>query len=319
MKTQLIKTLGGFGGKTGLSDDIRYKACDSCFSPNGFCFFLPSKRKEGTAWLLGSVRRLPPPLLDSFEVFHYHPTALRFRSRGRSLYFLFHLGIFLLELFTSNLELPRTISGSLSFNPMEMKKYELMAILNSQITQNEIDKRLKELKGLLGEISFEELWGIRAFAYPIKGQEKGYYAVWNFLMDQEGVQELEKTLKLFPDLLRFLILQVPENYAPLKLQEIEAGVEQIRQDKAEKRGGGRTASDKRKDDEKKTHTEEKKMPAPAPTSPEKKEPEPEPKKKEAEKPEAAAPAEEKKDEDGKKTRSFDEKLDDILSNDDLGL
>jgi len=191
---------------------------------------------------------------------------------------------------------------------MEMKKYELMVIINSRITQKEIDSRIKELKELLQEISFEELWGVRPFAYPIKGHEQGYYAVWNFMMDPTAIKDLEKTLHLFPDLVRYLVVQVPENYKSITLQEIDAGLDQLRKDKAEKRGSVRTAQDKRKDDEKKAPAEAKRPEAPVVPA--------------AAKPaevkdEKAAPAEEKKDEKGKK--SFDEKLNDILSDDDLGL
>lgn len=197
---------------------------------------------------------------------------------------------------------------------MEMKKYELMVIINSRITQKEIDSRIKELKELLQEISFEELWGVRPFAYPIKGHEQGYYAVWNFMMDPSAIKDLEKTLHLFPDLVRYLIVQVPEQYKSITLQEIDAGLDELRKQKAEKRGSVRNAQDKRKDDEKKVSSEVKRAPdalAPAPA------PAPTPAPAVEAKVEKAAASEGKKDEKGKK--SFDEKLDDILSDDDLGL
>jgi len=186
---------------------------------------------------------------------------------------------------------------------MKMKKYELMVILSSRITQGEIEKRLKELKELLSEISYEELWGTRPFAYPIKGHEQGYYAVWNFTMDPEEVKDLEKTLQLFPDLVRHLIVQVPENYTPITLKEIEAGLEEIKKQKAEKRGGMRGGKPKGKEEEKKAAPERKKATEAAPA-------------------EKSAPESEEKttSEDKKKpSRSFDQKLEDILSNDDLGL
>lgn len=186
---------------------------------------------------------------------------------------------------------------------MEMKKkYELMAIISSQITDHEIEKRLGGLRELLGDIGYEELWGMRPFAYRINKQEKGYYVVWNFMAETESIHELEKTLKLYPDLLRFLITSVPEEYKPITLKEIEAGLEALKKQKADKRSsGGR--------------------PMPGKPKPEKAEPA----KKTASEPRAPkaaaqeTPAAETEETKAKKTKTLDEKLKDILSDDDLGL
>lgn len=190
---------------------------------------------------------------------------------------------------------------------MEMKKkYELMAIISSQITDHEIEKRLVGLRELLGDIAYEELWGMRPFAYRIKNQEKGYYVVWNFMVEPEAIHELEKTLKLYPDLLRFLISSVPEEYSPMTLKEIEAGLEALRKQKTEKRtSGGRPMPGKAKPEKsepvkKATPKAEPEAPAPK-TSPQESTP--------------SATEEEKP----KKTKTLDEKLKDILSDDDLGL
>lgn len=181
-----------------------------------------------------------------------------------------------------------------------------MVILSNRITQNEIEKRLKELRELLQDISYEELWGVRPFAYPIKGQDQGYYAVWNFMMDTDGVKGMEKTLQLFPDLVRYLILQVPEDYKPITLKEIEAGLEDLKKQKAEKRGGMRSGGMKKKEEEKPAPEKKKVEAAPAPE-------------KTAVEPEAKPAAEAAEDAPKKAGKSFDQKLEDILSNDDLGL
>lgn len=189
---------------------------------------------------------------------------------------------------------------------MEMKKkYELMVIISSRITGSEIEKRLQGVKELLEEVTFEELWGTRPFAYPIKGHEQGYYAVWNFLMNPDDIETLEKALALFPDLVRSLILQVPENYVPMTLKDIEAGLEDLKKTKADKRSGNRMGGGDKRDDRK---------PAPAmKQAPLEKAPAAE-KSPEAPAKEAAEPAK-----PAKPAKSFDQKLEDILSNDDLGL
>ena len=196
---------------------------------------------------------------------------------------------------------------------MKMKhKYELMAIISSRISDGEIDKRVKGLKELLEEVVFEELWGMRPFAYPMKTQDKGYYAVWNFMAGAEAVQELEKTLKLYPDLLRFLLVRVPDEYQPMTLAQIDAGLELLRKQKADKRGGGARSTMP-----KPAHTEAK-MAAPVaahkPASVEAK-PAPEPTTPTVEE----KPVEMSKEDKEKKSKAFHQKLEDILSNDDLGL
>ncbi|MDP2691959.1 MAG: 30S ribosomal protein S6 [bacterium] len=209
---------------------------------------------------------------------------------------------------------------------MEMKKkYELMVIISSTIADPEIKERLKGLKEQLGkEIVFEEIWGMRDFAYPIKNQRKGYYAVWNFLVDGEEIKELEENLKLYPNLVRHLIMQVPDDYKPFTLKELETEMDKLRKEKAEKRGGKKRP---KKAEEKRVSkaTTEKKLEEAIPEKEirAKKEPEaaaPE-KLKPTESPKMVEPAKESPQEEKKaaKGSSLDERLDAILSDKDLGL
>lgn len=221
---------------------------------------------------------------------------------------------------------------SVSSEPSPKKKYEMMVIISSLITDEEIQQRLKGIKDLLGtEIVYEELWGFRPFAYPIKKQEKGYYAVWNFMSDTESIKELEEALKLYPDLLRYLAIKVPEEYKPIPLAEIEAGLEKLRKEKAEKRGQTKTASQRRGEKEKEKE-KEKSDEKPAGEIKETKKPQPEtgepkPQAKAATSEDSTAKKEveetaekkEVKEEKPEKEKTLDEKLDAILSDKDLGL
>lgn len=181
----------------------------------------------------------------------------------------------------------------------------MMVIMNSQVTDGEIEKGLAGIKELLGEVVYEEIWGMRPFAYPIQGQTKGYYAVWNFIADTEQIKKLEEELNLFPNLVRHLIMKVPEDYTPMKLADIEAGVAEITKAKAERRGDIRTATEKREDDAKKPKTA-------IPDTPNKKRKE-EPKKEEKPAPKTA-------EEKAEEKKSLDEKLEALINDDvDLGL
>jgi small subunit ribosomal protein S6 len=101
----------------------------------------------------------------------------------------------------------------------DANKYELMVIVNPDIGQEEIDKQLGEIKEMLifskgekPEIFFEDIWGLRDLAYRIKKHERGFYAVYDFLMDPSLVQELDTNLKLETSVLRHMIVKLPFTY-----------------------------------------------------------------------------------------------------------
>lgn len=227
---------------------------------------------------------------------------------------------------TDEITMPEPISADAEESmPLVSKKYEIMVIISSSITDEEIQQRLKDIKGLLGsDIVYEEMWGMRPFAFPIKKQTKGYYAVWNFMSNVEAVKELEDTFKLYPDLLRYLILKVPEDYQPITLPKIEAGLEKLTQEKAEKRGQTKT-SVQRRDEKAKEPTPAELTPKaeakPAPSVAEGKEEEKTPATEEKAPPaeKAEEKAEKKPEKKPEKAKTLDEKLDDILSDADLGL
>ncbi len=194
--------------------------------------------------------------------------------------------------------------------PVVPQRYEMMAIFSAEMSAEQIKKSVKSVKELLGkEIFYEEIWGMRDFAYQIKGQTKGHYVVWNFTQDPQEVKAMEATLKLMPDVVRYLVMKIPADYKPVTMKEMDAGMDELRKEKEEKRGQTKTAAQRRveKKDEKNDDDKGEKAPA-------KKAETAAPAKKEESK--ADAPKE-KKAETSKK--SLDEKLDDILSDSDLGL
>jgi small subunit ribosomal protein S6 len=94
-----------------------------------------------------------------------------------------------------------------------------MVIINPDIGQEEINKQLGEIKEMLifskgekPEIFFEDIWGLRDLAYHIKKHDRGFYAVYDFLMDPSLVQELDTNLKLETAILRHMIVKLPFTY-----------------------------------------------------------------------------------------------------------
>lgn len=111
-----------------------------------------------------------------------------------------------------------------------MNQYELMVIIDPDIGNESIEKRLSKIRELIvsqkGEVTFEDIWGVRELAYNIKKKDRGHYAVLDFTMDGEGLREVETTLKLDNEVLRHMIVTLPPTYksksylADLKDEEI---------------------------------------------------------------------------------------------------
>ena len=99
-------------------------------------------------------------------------------------------------------------------------KYELMLILSPKQTDKEIEKNLKEIKGIVTENGYtivdEDLWGMREMSYPIKGSGKAYYAVYNFEGEPAGLPEVQRDLNLQVGLLRYMATKVPNDYVMMR-------------------------------------------------------------------------------------------------------
>lgn len=103
-------------------------------------------------------------------------------------------------------------------------KYELMVILNPKQTDKEIEKHLSEVKDTILENKFEltdeDIWGVRELSYRMKGLDKGYYVVLNFVGESENVQELHKDLNLQTFIVRHLLTKVPDSYVLMRYEQL---------------------------------------------------------------------------------------------------
>lgn len=108
--------------------------------------------------------------------------------------------------------------------PTQLMKYELMIILSPKQTEKEIEKNLKEIKGMLTENGFdlvdEDVWGMREMAYRMKGFSKGFYVVLVFSGEPAGVPEIQKDLRIQAGVLRSLLVKVPDDYTLLRYDQL---------------------------------------------------------------------------------------------------
>lgn len=115
-----------------------------------------------------------------------------------------------------------------------MKHYELMVIVDPEIGSDAVNSKLEEIKQLIasnkGDIFFEDLWGVKDLAYRIKKKDKGYYAVFNMNMENDGIKEINTTLNIDGHVLRHLLVKMPEGYEPKSKEDIEKEIEQAKKE-----------------------------------------------------------------------------------------
>ena len=95
-----------------------------------------------------------------------------------------------------------------------MSQYELMYIIGSHISDDQIPQVTEEVKKLIqadgGTIGKHEELGKRKLAYPIKKTRNGYYVVVNFSADPERVNSIEHKVRTSQSIIRHLILNLDE-------------------------------------------------------------------------------------------------------------
>ncbi len=195
-------------------------------------------------------------------------------------------------------------------------RYELMVIVAPDIGETAIKKRLEAIKKSIadfgGEVFFEDDWGLRDLAYDIKKREQGYYIVLDVNLGPGSIKELDRMLRLEPEVLRHLLMKLPTAYQPKTLADMEA--EAAAADKEEE-----LKKEEKKDKKSVRHVPVMKVEAPKEeVKAEKSAPEKTVKKEVAEetKAETKKPAK-KKEESKKELEDIDAKLDSILSNPDI--
>lgn len=92
--------------------------------------------------------------------------------------------------------------------------YELMYVVRPTVDEQSLaavnEKVDKFITGGGGEILKREDWGKRRLAYPITKFTEGLYSVLQFKLSSQAIHELDRTLKLTEQVLRFLITRVDE-------------------------------------------------------------------------------------------------------------
>ena len=93
-----------------------------------------------------------------------------------------------------------------------MALFEHVIILKQSLSSNELSNELKNhtdiVSELNGNVVYQESWGMRNLAYPIKNNKKAFYEFMNIEMPQKNIDLMNSKLNLNENVIRYLSIKV---------------------------------------------------------------------------------------------------------------
>ena len=95
-----------------------------------------------------------------------------------------------------------------------MHDYEMMYILRPELDEAAVAAAIAKVSALVtgngGEVTKAEPWGRRRLAYPIKQCREGQYVLMQYKVDPKAVTEIERTLRISEEVIRYLVIRAGE-------------------------------------------------------------------------------------------------------------
>jgi len=92
-----------------------------------------------------------------------------------------------------------------------MANYELMAIFNPTVSEDDRNASINEVKELFKtnsvKIENEDVWGDKKMAYKINKSDRGFYILFDLDMDGKLIKDLSKTMNLNTNLWRYMFVK----------------------------------------------------------------------------------------------------------------
>lgn len=118
-----------------------------------------------------------------------------------------------------------------------MALYENVFIARQDVPTTQVEALTNQFSelvtGLGGTVSKKEYWGLRSLTYRIKKNRKGHYTLLNLDAAPAAIKELERTMSINEDIIRFLTVRVDE------LEEGPSAIMLRSAEKADRPGGDR--------------------------------------------------------------------------------
>jgi len=89
-----------------------------------------------------------------------------------------------------------------------MRNYELTLVIDPDLTSADQKKLVEKVKKIVeeveGKVNKTIEWGKKELAYPIKKKKMGYYFLCLLSLPEDGVEKIDKKLKVEEGIIRFL-------------------------------------------------------------------------------------------------------------------
>jgi small subunit ribosomal protein S6 len=97
---------------------------------------------------------------------------------------------------------------------LSMPKYELMYILSSAVSDNDVPAVSSEVDKFItdsgGKLLASEMLGKKKLAYPIKKTRNGFYVLETFQLEGATLQALDNKLRSMEPIIRYLVVNLEE-------------------------------------------------------------------------------------------------------------
>lgn len=98
---------------------------------------------------------------------------------------------------------------------MSLHEYEMMYILRPELDEEGVQASIEKISALVaangGEVTKTEPWGRRRLAYPIKDCRDGQYVLMHYKLEPKATTELERTLRITDEVLRYLVVRLDKS------------------------------------------------------------------------------------------------------------
>jgi len=111
-----------------------------------------------------------------------------------------------------------------------MQRYETLMVLHPDLPEAQVRETIDRARRLIddagGQTQPMQEWGMRELAYPIRKLTRGYYVLAEYTASAEIVRELERTLKIADEILRFIsVAAVTRKERPARVRRKSESVE----------------------------------------------------------------------------------------------
>lgn len=107
-----------------------------------------------------------------------------------------------------------------------------MLIAIPELDPEQVESTLSRFRTIVertgGEAGEWNHWGRRRLAYEINDRREGFYAVMEFTVGERTLTELKRILRVSDDVLRHVIIKLPQSYVENRRGSVEVADESVR-------------------------------------------------------------------------------------------